>query len=312
MQNRVTQLFGIKYPIIQAGMIWASGWRLASAVSNAGGLGLIGAGSMYPNVLREHIQKCKAATNKPFGVNVPLLYPAINELIEIIIEEKVPIVFTSAGNPKTWTSTLKKEGIIVVHVVSSSKFAQKAEEAGCDAVVAEGFEAGGHNGREETTTLVLIPLVCNAVKIPVIAAGGIATGRQMFASMVLGASGVQVGSRFVASNEASAHLNFKEKIIGLGEGDTMLSLKQLTPVRLIKNSFFEEIKKAEENCASIEELTTILGRARAKKGMFEGDLQNGELEIGQVSALIKEIKPAAEIVKEIWTEFELTQNNPLI
>lgn len=312
MQNRVTQLFGIKYPIIQAGMIWASGWRLASAVSNAGGLGLIGAGSMYPNVLREHIQKCKAATNKPFGVNVPLLYPAINELIEIIIKEKVPIVFTSAGNPKTWTSTLKKEGIIVVHVVSSSKFAQKAEEAGCDAVVAEGFEAGGHNGREETTTLVLIPLVCNAVKIPVIAAGGIATGRQMFASMVLGASGVQVGSRFVASNEASAHLNFKEKIIGLGEGDTMLSLKQLTPVRLIKNSFFEEIKKAEENCASIEELTTILGRARAKKGMFEGDLQNGELEIGQVSALIKEIKPAAEIVKEIWTEFELTQNNPLI
>ena len=312
MQNRVTQLFGIKYPIIQAGMIWASGWRLASAVSNAGGLGLIGAGSMYPDVLREHIQKCKAATNKPFGVNVPLLYPAINELIEIIIEEKVSIVFTSAGNPKTWTSTLKKEGIIVVHVVSSSKFAQKAEEAGCDAVVAEGFEAGGHNGREETTTLVLIPLVRNIVKIPVIAAGGIATGRQMFASMVLGASGVQVGSRFVASNEASAHLNFKEKIIGLGEGDTMLSLKQLTPVRLIKNSFFEEIKKAEENCASIEELTTILGRARAKKGMFEGDLQNGELEIGQVSALINEIKPAAEIVKEIWTEFELTQNKPLI
>lgn len=312
MQNRVTQLFGIKYPIIQAGMIWASGWRLASAVSNAGGLGLIGAGSMYPDVLREHIQKCKAATNKPFGVNVPLLYPAINELIEIIIEEKVSIVFTSAGNPKTWTSTLKKEGIIVVHVVSSSKFAQKAEEAGCDAVVAEGFEAGGHNGREETTTLVLIPLVRNIVKIPLIAAGGIATGRQMFASMVLGASGVQVGSRFVASNEASAHLNFKEKIIGLGEGDTMLSLKQLTPVRLIKNSFFEEIKKAEENCASIEELTTILGRARAKKGMFEGDLQNGELEIGQVSALINEIKPAAEIVKEIWTEFQLTQNNPLI
>ena len=312
MQNRVTQLFGIKYPIIQAGMIWASGWRLASAVSNAGGLGLIGAGSMYPDVLREHIQKCKAATNKPFGVNVPLLYPAINELIEIIIEEKVSIVFTSAGNPKIWTSTLKKEGIIVVHVVSSSKFAQKAEEAGCDAVVAEGFEAGGHNGREETTTLVLIPLVRNTVKIPVIAAGGIATGRQMFASMVLGASGVQVGSRFVASNEASAHLNFKEKIIGLGEGDTMLSLKQLTPVRLIKNSFFEEIKKAEENCASIEELTIILGRARAKKGMFEGDLQNGELEIGQVCALINEIKPAAEIVKEIWTEFELTQNKPLI
>ena len=309
MQNRVTQLFGIKYPIIQAGMIWASGWRLASAVSNAGGLGLIGAGSMYPDVLREHIQKCKAATNKPFGVNVPLLYPAINELIEIIIEEKVSIVFTSAGNPKTWTSTLKKEGIIVVHVVSSSKFAQKAEEAGCDAVVAEGFEAGGHNGREETTTLVLIPLVRNTVKIPVIAAGGIATGRQMFASMVLGASGVQVGSRFVASNEASAHLNFKEKIIGLGEGDTMLSLKQLTPVRLIKNSFFEEIKKAEENCASIEELTIILGRARAKKGMFEGDLDAGELEVGQVSGTIHKIMPANEIVAEIIREFKEAQNN---
>ncbi len=311
MQNSVTQLFGIQYPIIQAGMIWASGWRLASAVSNAGGLGLIGAGSMYPNVLREHIQKCKAATSKPFGVNVPLLYPDIDQLIQIIIEEKVPIVFTSAGNPKTYTSTLKQKGIIVVHVVSSSKFAKKAEDAGCDAVVAEGFEAGGHNGREETTTMVLLPLVSNAVKIPVIAAGGIATGRQMFASMVLGASGVQVGSRFVASNEASSHLNFKEKIIALGEGDTMLALKQLTPVRLIKNSFFEEIKKAEDSCASIEELITILGRARAKKGMFEGDMQQGELEIGQVSALINEIKPAAEIVEEIWNEFVLTQNNPL-
>jgi enoyl-[acyl-carrier protein] reductase II len=311
MQNRITQLFGIQYPIIQAGMIWASGWRLASAVSNAGGLGLIGAGSMYPNVLKEHIQKCKAATNKPFGVNVPLLYPDIDKLIEIIIEEKVPIVFTSAGNPKTYTSTLKQNGIIVVHVVSSSKFAKKAEDAGCDAVVAEGFEAGGHNGREETTTMVLIPLVAQAVKIPVIAAGGIATGRQMFASMVLGASGVQVGSRFVASNEASSHINFKEKVIELEEGDTMLSLKQLTPVRLIKNSFFEAIKKAEDSCASIEELTTILGRARAKKGMFEGDMQQGELEIGQVSALINEIKPAAEIVKEIWDEFEQTQNNPL-
>ena len=312
MQNRVTQLFGIKYPIIQAGMIWASGWRLASAVSNAGGLGLIGAGSMYPDVLREHIQKCKAATNKPFGVNVPLLYPAINELIEIIIEEKVSIVFTSAGNPKTWTSILKQAGITVVHVVSSSKFALKSQDAGVDALVAEGFEAGGHNGREETTTMCLIPNVREAIEIPLIAAGGIGSGRSMLAAMVLGASGVQVGSRFVASNEASAHLNFKEKIIGLGEGDTMLSLKQLTPVRLIKNSFFEEIKKAEENCASIEELTIILGRARAKKGMFEGDLQNGELEIGQVSALINEIKPAAEIVKEIWTEFELTQNKPLI
>jgi enoyl-[acyl-carrier protein] reductase II len=311
MQNRITQLFGIQYPIIQAGMIWASGWRLASAVSNAGGLGLIGAGSMYPNVLKEHIQKCKASTNKPFGVNVPLLYPDIDKLIEIIIEEKVPIVFTSAGNPKTYTSTLKQNGIIVVHVVSSSKFAKKAEDAGCDAVVAEGFEAGGHNGREETTTMVLIPLVAQAVKIPLIAAGGIATGRQMFASMVLGASGVQVGSRFVASNEASSHINFKEKVIELEEGDTMLSLKQLTPVRLIKNSFFEAIKKAEDSCASIEELTTILGRARAKKGMFEGDMQQGELEIGQVSALINEIKPAAEIVKEIWDEFEQTQNNPL-
>ena len=311
-ENRITQLFKIEYPIIQAGMVWVSGWELASAVSNAGGLGIIGAGGMYPNDLQSHIQKIKAATSKPYAVNLPLLYSDVQAHIDIIIQEKVPIVFTSAGNPKTWTAILKAAGCIVVHVVSSTSFAIKAELAGCDAIVAEGFEAGGHNGREETTTLVLIPLVHNTVKIPVIAAGGIATGRQMFASMVLGASGVQVGSRFVASNEASAHLNFKEKIIGLGEGDTMLSLKQLTPVRLIKNSFFEEIKKAEENCASIEELTTILGRARAKKGMFEGDLQNGELEIGQVSALINEIKPAAEIVKEIWTEFELTQNKPLI
>jgi enoyl-[acyl-carrier protein] reductase II len=311
MQNSVTQLFGIQYPIIQAGMIWASGWRLASAVSNAGGLGIIGAGSMYPHVLKEHIQKCKASTSKPFGVNVPLLYPDIDKLIEIIIEEKVPIVFTSAGNPKTYTSALKQKGIIVVHVVSSSKFAKKAEEAGCHAVVAEGFEAGGHNGREETTTMVLLPLVSNAVKIPVIAAGGIATGKQMFASMVLGASGVQVGSRFVASNEASSHLNFKQKVIELEEGDTMLALKKLTPVRLIKNTFFEEVKNAEDRCASIEELTTLLGRARAKKGMFEGDMQQGELEIGQVSALINQIKPAADIVKEIWDEFIETQNNPL-
>ncbi len=311
MQNRVTQLFGITYPIIQAGMIWASGWRLASAVSNAGGLGLIGSGSMYPDVLREHIKKCKAATDKPFGVNVPLLYPDIDKHIEIIIEEKVPIVFTSAGNPKTWTSVLKDEGIKVVHVVSSSKFALKAQDAGCDAVVAEGFEAGGHNGREETTTMVLIPAVCNAVHIPVIAAGGIATGRQMLASMVLGAAGVQVGSRFVASDEASSHINFKEAVINANEGDTMLSLKQLTPVRLLKNNFFNEVQQAEQRCAAIEELQQLLGRGRAKKGMFEGNLQEGELEIGQVSAVIKTIQPAADIVKEIWNEFELLLRQPV-
>lgn len=311
MQNRATQLFGINYPIIQAGMIWASGWRLASAVSNAGGLGLIGSGSMYPDVLREHIQKCKVATDKPFGVNVPLLYPDIDKHIEIIIEEKVPIVFTSAGNPKTWTSILKGKGIKVVHVVSSSKFAIKAQEAGCDAVVAEGFEAGGHNGREETTTMVLIPAVCAAVDIPVIAAGGIATGRQMLASMVLGADGIQVGSRFVASNEASSHINFKEAVINAGEGDTMLSLKQLTPVRLLKNNFFNEVEQAEQRCAAIEELKQLLGRGRAKKGMFEGNLQEGELEIGQVSAAIKTIQPAADIVKEIWDEFELLLRQPV-
>ena len=311
MQNRVTQLFGITYPIIQAGMIWASGWRLASAVSNAGGLGLIGSGSMYPDVLREHIKKCKAATDKPFGVNVPLLYPDIDKHIEIIIEEKVPIVFTSAGNPKTWTSVLKDEGIKVVHVVSSSKFALKAQDAGCDAVVAEGFEAGGHNGREETTTMVLIPAVCNAVHIPVIAAGGIATGRQMLASMVLGAAGVQVGSRFVASDEASSHINFKEAVINANEGDTMLSLKQLTPVRLLKNNFFNEVQQAEQRCAAIEELKQLLGRGRAKKGMFEGNLQEGELEIGLVSAVIKTIQPAADIVKEIWNEFELLLRQPV-
>lgn len=311
MQNRATQLFGITYPIIQAGMIWASGWRLASAVSNAGGLGLIGSGSMYPDVLREHIKKCKAATDKPFGVNVPLLYPDIDKHIEIIIEEKVPVVFTSAGNPKTWTSVLKDEGIKVVHVVSSSKFAIKAQDAGCDAVVAEGFEAGGHNGREETTTMVLIPAVCAAVDIPVIAAGGIATGRQMLASMVLGAAAVQVGSRFVASDEASSHINFKEAIINANEGDTMLSLKQLTPVRLLKNNFFNEVQQAEQRCAAIEELKQLLGRGRAKKGMFEGNLQDGELEIGQVSAVIKTIQPAADIVKEIWNEFELLLRQPV-
>jgi enoyl-[acyl-carrier protein] reductase II len=283
-------------------MIWASGWKLASAVSNAGGLGLIGAGSMYPDVLREHIQKCKAATDKPFGVNLPLLYPDIDKHIQIIIEEKVPIVFTSAGNPKTWTGLLKQHGIKVVHVVSSSKFALKSQEAGCDAVVAEGFEAGGHNGREETTTMVLIPAVVKAVNIPVIAAGGIATGAQVAAALCLGASGVQVGSRFVATPEASSHLAFKEAVINAGEGDTLLSLKQLTPVRLLKNKFFHEIYDAETRGATKDELTQLLGRARAKKGMFEGNLDEGELEIGQVSALIKEMKPAGEVVEELWQD----------
>jgi enoyl-[acyl-carrier protein] reductase II len=296
----ICQLFSIRYPIIQAGMIWASGWKLASAVSNAGGLGLLGAGSMYPDVLREHIQKCKAATDKPFGVNLPLLYPDIDKHVQIIIEEKVPIVFTSAGNPKTWTALLKQHGIKVVHVVSSSKFALKAQEAGCDAVVAEGFEAGGHNGREETTTMVLIPAVVKAVTIPVIAAGGIATGAQMAAALCLGASGVQVGSRFVATPEASSHLAFKEAVVNAGEGDTQLSLKQLTPVRLLKNKFFHEVYEAETRGASKEELNELLGRARAKKGMFEGDMEEGELEIGQVSALIKEMKPAGEVVTELW------------
>lgn len=311
MQNRVTRLFDIEYPIIQAGMIWASGWRLASAVSNAGGLGLIGSGSMYPDVLREQIRKCRAATAKPFGVNVPLLYPDIDQHIRIIIEEKIPIVFTSAGNPKTWTSMLKQEGIKVVHVVSSSKFALKSQEAGCDAVVAEGFEAGGHNGREETTTLVLIPAVSSAVDIPVIAAGGIATGRQMLAAMVLGAEGVQVGSRFIASPEASSHEHFKQAVIQAQEGDTQLSLKQLTPVRLLKNKFYQQVQEAEQRCASVEELKQLLGRGRAKKGMFEGDMDEGELEIGQVSALVREIRPAAEIVREIWSEFEQCLQQPL-
>lgn len=291
-------------------MIWASGWRLASAVSNAGGLGLLGSGSMYPEILKENIQKCKAATNKPFGVNVPLLYPDIDKHIQTIIDEKVPVVFTSAGNPKTYTSVLKQHGIKVVHVVSSSKFALKAQDAGCDAVVAEGFEAGGHNGREETTSFVLIPAVCNAVQIPVIAAGGIATGRQMLAAMVLGASGVQVGSRFIASPEASSHINFKNAVIDAVEGDTILTMKQLTPVRLLKNKFYKDVQEAELKCSSPEEMAKLLGRGRAKKGMFEGDMEEGELEIGQVSALIKEIKPAAAIVAEIWAECQSLSQHP--
>lgn len=303
MNNRVNKLFGIDYPIIQAGMIWCSGWELASAVSNAGGLGMIGSGSMYPEIFRQHIKKCNAATNKPFAVNVPLLYPDIDQHIKIIIEEGVKIVFTSAGNPKTWTSILKKEGIKVVHVVSSSKFAKKSEDAGCDAVVAEGFEAGGHNGREETTTLVLIPLVKDAVNIPVIAAGGIGSGRAMMAAFALGAEGVQLGTRFAASVEASGHENFKKKILETEEGSTIVSMKKIVPVRLIKNKFFEQIQSAEDRGASAEELISILGRARAKRGMFEGDLDEGELEIGEVSAQIHDIKPAAEIVKEIWEEF---------
>ena len=309
--NRITKLFGIDYPIIQAGMIWASGWRLASAVSNAGGLGIIGSGSMYPDVLQEHIRKCKLATSRPFGVNVPLLYPDIGKHIQVIKEEGVKIVFTSAGNPKTWTSILKAEGITVVHVISSSKFAKKAEEAGCDVVVAEGFEAGGHNGREETTTMVLIPAVVNAVKIPVIAAGGIANGRQMLAAMVLGAEGVQMGSRFVASEEASSHINFKNVVINSQEGDTQLTLKQLTPVRLIKNDFFKQVQQAESTGATVNELATLLGRARAKKGMFEGDMAEGELEIGQVSALLDDILPAGDIVKNVWREFMSGLANPV-
>lgn len=316
--NRITKLFHIEYPIIQAGMIWASGWRLASAVSNAGGLGLIGSGSMYPDVLKEHIQKCKSATSRPFGVNVPLLYPDIDKHVQIILDEGVKIVFTSAGNPKTWTGILKEkarlpdgQGITVVHVVSSSKFAKKAEEAGCDAVVAEGFEAGGHNGREETTTMVLIPAVVNAVKIPVIAAGGIANGRQMLAAMVMGAEGVQMGSRFVASEEASSHINFKDKVIHAVEGDTQLTLKQLTPVRMIKNKFFLEVQQAELRGATAEELSALLGRARAKKGMFEGDLDQGELEIGQACALLDNILPAEEIVKNVWKEFMSGLDDPV-
>lgn len=303
MKNRITTLFDIDMPIIQAGMIWCSGWKLASAVSNAGGLGIIGSGSMYPEVLKEHVQKCKAATSKPFAVNVPLIYPDIDKHIQTIIDEKVPIVFSSAGNPKTWTPILKEHGIKVVHVVSSAKFAQKAEAAGVDAVVAEGFEAGGHNGREETTSMVLVPGVCSAVKIPVIAAGGIGSGKAMLAAMALGAEAVQVGSRFVASQESSAHMAFKQRVVEAGEGETQLSIKQLTPVRLIKNKFFETILAAEQRGANREELAEILGRARAKKGMFEGDLDEGELEIGQVSGNIGDVLPAAEIVQNIWQEF---------
>lgn len=308
--NRITDLFGIQYPIIQAGMIWASGWRLASAVSNAGGLGLIGAGSMYPEVLREHIQKCKQATDKPFGVNLPLLYPDIDKHVAVILEERVPIVFTSAGNPKTWTSTFKQHGIKVVHVVSSAKFAKKSEDAGVDAVVAEGFEAGGHNGREETTTLCLIPAVRQAISIPLIAAGGIATGRGMFAVMALGAEGAQMGSRFVCSPEASSHQAFKDAVVTANEGDTVLTLKKLTPVRLIKNQFYKQVVEAEDNCSTIDELTDLLGRARAKRGMFEGDMNEGELEIGQVSAILNDIKPAAQIVQDIWSEFKAVTTNP--
>ena len=303
MQNRITKLFGIDYPINQAGMIWCSGWELASAVSNAGALGIIGSGSMYPDILRKHIRKCKAATAKPFAVNIPLLYPDIDKHIQIIIDEGVKIVFTSAGNPKTWTSILKEKGVTVVHVVSSALFAQKSEAAGVDAIVAEGFEAGGHNGREETTTMVLIPLVKEAVKIPVIAAGGIANGKSMLAAFALGADGVQIGTRFAASVESSAHDSFKIIITKTPEGGTMLSMKKLVPVRLIKNKFFNTINEAEQKGASIDELKNILGRARAKRGMFEGDLEEGELEIGQVSAQVHEIKTAAEIVKNIWEEF---------
>ena len=303
MENRITKLFKIQYPLIQAGMIWNSGWKLASAVSNAGGLGIIGAGSMYPDVLQEHITKCKAATLKPFGVNVPMLYPNIEEIIEIIIEEKIPIVFTSAGNPKTHTARLKKHGITVVHVVSSVKFALKAQDAGVDAVVAEGFEAGGHNGRDETTTFTLLPMVKEQIRVPLIAAGGIANGRGMLAAMILGADGVQIGSRFVASQESSAHQAFKQEVVKAKEGDTLLTLKELAPVRLLKNKFFDQVMELYKTNPSKEQLTELLGRARAKRGMFEGDLQDGELEIGQVAGLIHQIKPAAEIVSEIIEEF---------
>ena len=307
--NSISSLFGIKYPIVQGGMIWVSGWKLASAVSNAGGLGLIGSGSMYPDVLREHIQKCIKATDKPFGVNVPMLYPQIEEIMDIIVEEGVKIVFTSAGNPKTWTQFLKENGITVVHVVSSVKFAQKAEAAGVDAVVCEGFEAGGHNGREETTTFTLIPMVKENVSIPVIAAGGIASGRGMLAAMVLGADGVQIGSRFAATTESSAHDNFKDTIVKVKDGDTHLTLKELAPVRLVKNHFYNQVQELYAKNPTIEEIKELLGRARAKKGMFEGDLDNGELEIGQIAGLIHEIKPAQQVVEEIITEFEAVKKS---
>ncbi len=302
--NRICQLFNIEYPIVQAGMVWCSGWRLALAVSNAGGLGLIGAGSMSPELLEEHIVKCKAATQKPFGVNLPLLYKDIDKQVEVLLRQEVRIVFTSAGNPKTWTGLLKEKGITVVHVVSSVKFALKAEEAGVDAVVAEGFEAGGHNGRDETTTFCLVPLVRNAVKIPLIAAGGISGGRTMLAARILGADGVQMGSRFAASEESSAHQKFKQKVTEVKEGDTVLTLKQLTPVRLIKNNFYEAIEAAEESCASPEEMKALLGKGRSRKGIFEGDLEEGELEIGQVAASIFSVQPAGIIVKETMEEYE--------
>jgi enoyl-[acyl-carrier protein] reductase II len=307
--NQITQLFNIKYPIVQGGMVWVSGWKLASAVSNAGGLGLIGAGSMYPDVLREHIQKCKKATDNPFGVNVPMLYPQVDKLMDIIVEEDVKIVFTSAGNPKTWTSFLKEKGITVVHVVSSVKFAIKAEAAGVDAVVCEGFEAGGHNGREETTTFTLIPMVKESITIPVIAAGGIGNGRGMLAAMVLGADGVQIGSRFAASKESSAHVNFKQKIIDVKDGDTHLTLKELAPVRLIKNKFYREVQALYKENPTKEELIGLLGRARAKKGIFEGDLDNGELEIGQIAGIINNISSAKDILEEIVTDFETSKKH---
>ncbi|HMK06085.1 MAG TPA: nitronate monooxygenase [Flavobacterium sp.] len=306
--NRITQLFSIQYPIIQGGMIWNSGYKLASAVSNAGGLGLIGAGSMYPEILRGHIQKCKQATDKPFGVNVPMLYPNIEEIINIIVEEGVKIVFTSAGNPKTWTAFLKQKGIIVVHVVSSSKFALKAQEAGVDAVVAEGFEAGGHNGREESTTLTLIPMVRRNISIPLIAAGGIATGKGMLAAMVLGADGVQMGSRFAASFESSSHENFKKTIVELQEGDTQVTLKELAPVRLIKNKFYNDVQDLYAKGPTTDDLRALLGRARAKHGMFEGDLVDGELEIGQIAGLIDDIKPVSQIITDVIAEFRSAQN----
>ena len=307
MGEIIKNLFNIKYPIVQGGMVWVSGWKLASAVSNAGGLGLIGAGSMYPEILREHILKCKQATNKPFGVNIPMLYPKVDELMNIIVEEEVEIVFTSAGNPKIWTSFLKEKGIIVVHVVSSVKFAIKAQEAGVDAIVCEGFEAGGHNGREETTTFTLIPMVKESVTIPVIAAGGIGNGRGMLAAMVLGADGVQIGSRFAASKESSAHENFKQKIIDVKDGDTHLTLKELAPVRLIKNKFYQEIQELYKNNPTKESLIALLGRARAKKGIFEGDLDNGELEIGQIAGIIHEIRSSKDILEEIISDYELTK-----
>lgn len=311
LNNRLTKLLNIDIPIIQAGMVWASGWRLCSAVSNAGALGVIGSGSMYPDILEENIVKCKAATSKAFAVNIPILYADVENHLKVIVRNKIEIVITSAGNPASYTSVLKDHGIKVLHVVGSRRFAEKAEKAGCDGVIAEGFEAGGHNGREETTSMVLIPLVAQSVSIPVIAAGGIATGRQMLAAMILGADGVQMGSRFVASEEASSHFNFKNAIINSNEGDTVLTLKELAPVRLMKNPFYEKIVQAYQNHSTIEELKDLLGTRRAKKGMFEGDLAEGELEIGQVSALIKEIKPAAEIVKEIWEQFNEALNSPL-